>query len=231
MKNDGIMIGREYIKALRRLSSEDLGILMMAVLDTEEGVDPDIDEAEHPIVLSLYEILMASITRVKGISEQNSVNGQQGGRPPKKTEKAPVSEETSEEKPPVFEEKSAGFENEKAHTIPYHTIPYHTIPGQTIPNEPNHDGQSARPTADEVKDWAEAEGLLIDAERFVAYYDDRDWKTGTDPIKDWKKVARKWAQTEHRKPPEKPPDRKPGKYTRWMESQDYGDLISGRAKA
>lgn len=90
-------------------------------------------------------------------------------------------------------------------------------------------GQSARPTPAEVKDWAAAEGLLIDAERFVAYYDDRDWKTGTDPIKDWKKVARKWAQTEHRKQPEKPPDRKPGKYTLWMESQDYGDLISGRA--
>ena len=222
--NDGIMIGREYIRSLRRLSKEDLGILMMAVLDTEEGVNPDIDEAEHPIVLSLYEILMASITRVKGISEQNSVNGQTGGRP-KKTKKPPV----SDEKPPVSEEESTAFEIEKP--IPYHTIPNHTIPGQTIPNEPNHDGQSGRPTADEVKDWAAAEGLLIDAERFVAYYDDRDWKTGTDPIKDWKKVARKWAQTEHRKPPEKPPDRKPGKYTLWMESQDYGDLISGRAKA
>ena len=82
------------------------------------------------------------------------------------------------------------------------------------------------PTVQEVKDYADEEGLVIDAERFVAYYDAKDWKTWNDPIKDWKKVARKWAVTERK---EKPPDKKkPGKYTAWMESKDYSELVGGR---
>lgn len=84
----------------------------------------------------------------------------------------------------------------------------------------------AGPSVREVREYAEEEGLVIDAERFVAYYAAKDWKTGTDPIKDWKKVARKWAVTERK---EKPPDKKkPGKFSAWLESQDYSNLVNGR---
>lgn len=98
----------------------------------------------------------------------------------------------------------------------------------------NHDDMpvqagKAGPSVREVREYAEEEGLVIDAERFVAYYDARDWRTGTDPIKDWKKIARKWAVTE-RKEPAKPPDKpkKTGKYMAWLESQDYSSLVDGR---
>ena len=206
---EGILLAEEYVNSLRQMSKADLGDLMMAILDTEAGEEPDLEDSSA-LVKILYPILHASITRVRGVSEQNSENGKKGGRPAKKTEKAAVSEE-----------KSGAFENEKP-------IPYHTIPNDTIPYHDDMPGKTG-PTVQEVKDYADEEGLVIDAERFVAYYDAKDWKTGTDPIKDWKKVARKWAVTE-RKEPAKPPDKpkKTGKYAAWLESKDYSELVNGR---
>lgn len=210
--NDGIIIGREYIRSLRLMPEADLGRLIMAVLDAEVGEEPDLDDAPTMVQI-IFPILMASITRVRGVSEKNSTNGQKGGRP--KKEKAAVSEE-----------KSGGFEDEKAALSKNEKpIPYHTIPNDTIPNHDDMPGKTG-PTVQEVKDYADEEGLVIDAERFVAYYDAKDWKTGTDPIKDWKKVARKWAVTERK---EKPPDKKkPGKFTTWLESQDCSNLVNVR---
>lgn len=204
--NDGIFLGKEYVKSLRLISKEELGELMMALFDAEEGLEPDLTNCST-MVQVLYSLLQASIGRMRGVSEQNSENGKKGGRPPKKTEKAAVSDE-----------KSGAFENEKP-------SPILSSPNQSYPNHPDMPGKG--PTTEEVQEFAEQEGLVIDAERFVAYYDAKDWKTGTDPIKDWKKVARKWAVTERK---EKPPDKKkPGKFSAaWLESQDYSNLVNGR---
>lgn len=203
---EGIFLGKEYVKSLRLISKEELGELMMALFDAEEGLVPDLTNCST-MVQVLFSLLQASIGRMRGVSEQNSENGKKGGRPPKKTEKAAVSEE-----------KSGAFENEKP-------SPILSSPNQSYPNHPNMPGKG--PTAEEVQAFAEQEGLVIDAERFVAYYDAKDWKTGDTPIRDWKKVAKKWAETEHRE--EKPPDKKkPGKFSAWLESQDYSNLVNGR---
>ncbi len=210
--NDGIFLGQEYVKSLRMISKEELGELMMALFDAEEGLEPDLTNCST-MVQVLYSLLQASIGRMRGASEQNSENGKKGGRPPKKTEKAAV----SDEKAAVSDEKSGAFESEKP-------SPILSSPNQSYPNHPDMPGKG--PTAEEVQEFAAQEGLVIDAERFVAYYAAKDWKTGTDPIKDWKKVARKWAVTERK---EKPPDKKkPGKFSAWLESQDYSNLVNGR---
>ena len=207
--NDGIYLAREYVKSLRLISKEELGELMMALFDAEEGLDPDLTEAST-MVQVLFSLLTASIGRMRGVSEQNSENGKKGGRPKKNADKAAV-----------FEEKSGGFENEKP-------SPILSSPNQSNPNHNGLPGKADRPTVDDVKAWADAEGVSIDAERFVAYYEDKDWMTGDTPIRDWTKVAKKWAVTE-RKAASKPPEpKKPGKYESWLSTVDYGDLVGGK---
>ena len=64
---------------------------------------------------------------------------------------------------------------------------------------PIGDGKKKRPrfeppTSDEVKAYAEAKGLLVDAERFVDYYASNGWRVGRNPMRDWRATVRNWAR-------------------------------------
>lgn len=228
---DSIAFFKSIRPTLDAMNDADVGVVIKALFALDDGEDVDLSGASD-MVRAVFPLIEESTDRLrkKRVSRMRvPANGPQISANDPQTSandtQTPANDTQDYEDEPQTDSKPSRHSHS-------HSQSHNQDHGHGQSHDHSHvDGQSARPTADEVKDWAEAEGLLIDAERFVAYYDDRDWKTGTDPIKDWKKVARKWAQTEHRKPPEKPPDRKPGKYTLWMESQDYGDLISGRAKA
>ncbi len=48
------------------------------------------------------------------------------------------------------------------------------------------------PSVDEVKDYTEKNGLLVDPEVFVNFYEARDWFVGKTAIKKWKPVVKLW---------------------------------------
>lgn len=50
------------------------------------------------------------------------------------------------------------------------------------------------PTVDEVREYCNEQGLTVDAERFVDYYEANGWKVGNQGMKDWKATARNWAR-------------------------------------
>lgn len=52
------------------------------------------------------------------------------------------------------------------------------------------------PTADEVSTYCAAEGIDVNAARFVDYYASKGWKVGNQPMVDWKAAVRRWASSE-----------------------------------
>lgn len=80
---------------------------------------------------------------------------------------------------------------------------------ETSPAESAKGGKTKRPTmqpptADEVRAYAEAQGLAIDAERFVDYYKAQGWKLSNgQAMKDWEATARNWARRDSLRPTEK----------------------------
>ena len=50
------------------------------------------------------------------------------------------------------------------------------------------------PTVQEVRTFVREEGLAIDPEKFVSYYDAVGWRRGKTPITDWRACARSWKQ-------------------------------------
>ena len=51
------------------------------------------------------------------------------------------------------------------------------------------------PTADEVRKYAEAQGLAVDAAKFVDHYAAQGWKINNGlPMKDWRAAVRTWAR-------------------------------------
>jgi hypothetical protein len=62
----------------------------------------------------------------------------------------------------------------------------------------NNDRESAKrfipPTLQEIRTFCQENGLVIDVDRFVDYYQSNGWKVGRNQMKDWKATVRRWAR-------------------------------------
>lgn len=73
---------------------------------------------------------------------------------------------------------------------------------------PSNDGKSdtrgahfTPPSADDVSAYVQAQGYHVNAERFVAFYEQKGWMVGKNHMKDWKAAVRSWEtrwKDEHR---------------------------------
>jgi hypothetical protein len=66
----------------------------------------------------------------------------------------------------------------------------------SIPNpKPLKSGRTAErfipPSVQEVQEYAKTEGLKIDAEGFVNFYESKGWMVGKNKMKDWRAAARR----------------------------------------
>lgn len=75
----------------------------------------------------------------------------------------------------------------------------------TLPsNDGKSDTRGARftpPSADDVSAYVQAHGYHVNAERFVAFYEQKGWMVGKNHMKDWKAAVRSWEtrwKEEHR---------------------------------
>lgn len=209
-RDETVLLFKDLYKTLAAISNEDAGALMKALFAHANGLDPGgLDDS--PIAAALYIGLSDQMDRIEEYR-----NSQAAKR---------IKSEQTETNDNKLEQTETNEEQITSPSPSPSPSPYPYPDPSPMTDSPGKAGPSVR----EVREYAEEEGLVIDAERFVAYYDARDWRTGTDPIKDWKKIARKWAVTE-RKEPAKPPDKpkKTGKYMAWLESKDYSELVNGR---
>lgn len=62
--------------------------------------------------------------------------------------------------------------------------------------EPPKGGRMAPPSVGDVSTFVLENGLQVDAQRFVDYYESVGWMVGKQPMKDWRAVCRRWSGTE-----------------------------------
>lgn len=53
-------------------------------------------------------------------------------------------------------------------------------------------GRFTPPSADDVVAYVKAQGYHVNAERFVAFYEQKGWMVGKNHMKDWKAAVRSW---------------------------------------
>ena len=79
----------------------------------------------------------------------------------------------------------------------------------TLPsNDGKSDTRAARftpPSVDDVSAYVKAQGYHVNAERFVAFYEQKGWMVGKNHMKDWKAAVRSWETRwkDERRPQEK----------------------------
>ena len=49
------------------------------------------------------------------------------------------------------------------------------------------------PTVDEVSEYCQKSGYVVDPQRFVDFYASKGWKVGKESMKDWEAAVRNWA--------------------------------------
>lgn len=57
------------------------------------------------------------------------------------------------------------------------------------------------PTIDEVSEYCQESGYVVDPQRFVDFYASKGWKVGKEPMKDWKAAVRNWANRDKKPNP------------------------------
>ena len=206
MSKGGIVILEENIQSLRKLSKEDLGTLMMAILDSVSGEEPDQTDFSFPVEL-LYPIIQGSVDRMRQTSEIKSAAGKQGGRPEKQTEKQSEKQtEKQSEKPepnhtkPIKENSLTGVKEKPAQPARTHTVP---------------------PTLEEVEEYVRLTGLQMDPAAFYDYFTSNGWKvSGKAAMKDWRAACRNWARNEKSMHP-------PNPFNFTQRGTDYDALVAG----
>ena len=215
---DTIAFFKTMRATIESMSDEDAGALMKALFAHDDGEEPDLS-AKSQIVQVVYPLVTEPLDRLTKIrmskvrvsaNEPQTVRNDTANEPQTK----PDAPQTALDSP------------SHSHSLNHSQNHNHVDDSQA-------EDWPGRPTVKNVQEWADREGVEIDAIKFVTYYERKNWMTGDTPIKDWRAVARAWAKTERQvKVPDKPPDqpKKPGKYESWLATVDYSDLVAGRAK-
>ena len=55
-----------------------------------------------------------------------------------------------------------------------------------------------KPTLEEVREYVASQGIVIDCQAFLDFYESKGWKVGSTPMKDWKAAVRNWARRDRR---------------------------------
>ena len=72
-----------------------------------------------------------------------------------------------------------------------------SIPAAPKPTTRRRTPSMQRPTVWEVENFCRTQGLqLVDAQRFVDYYEANGWKVGRNPMRSWQAAARNWQRRE-----------------------------------
>lgn len=187
-----------YLDSLDTLTDEQFGcVIRSALAYARDGVLPQLEGIE----LLAFSFLRGDIDRAKAnyeaICEVNQANGRKGGRPRKTGETERLSENRT-----VSEKTEHNRKN-----------PYKSNQNKTKQYPPSGEDVRARtreiggsraedgeiyvppvPTADEVRQYCSETGITLDASKFVNHYSAVGWLINGQRIRDWKALARRWAQ-------------------------------------
>lgn len=175
-----------------RLSEEDRRSFVDAVACYGMwGKEPDLAYPLDLVFISIKEDIDNS-------KEARAVGGR-GGRPKKTPSKTPVKTPVKTPlKTPVSENEKPGVKTPvktQSNTSQANTYQSNTGQGGA------HPAPFSPPTREEVEAYAKAEGLDVDAARFVDHYAANGWKVGGHaPMNDWKAAARNWSRRESERP-------------------------------
>lgn len=203
MAKPGVMFYFDIRPCLKRLSTEDKGLLFEAILDyAEHGTEPDFDGA----VGVAWDFIKHGVDRDSDRYGNQVLQKQYAAyvREAKKKTLAPM----------PFDDWKSVSDNERHRLTSADIERYPTTTTTTTPtpattptptstdkiesmaDKPPTRHSFSPPSVDDVREYCKEKGYNVDPERFVDYYISNGWKVGRNPMKDWKSAVRSWNRKE-----------------------------------
>ena len=196
--NDSMVFYRSFYEAIKLLPPK----LRLQAYDTILAYG--IDETEPKELDAYVEMVYTLIKPQIDANSRRRSNGSKGGRPVShndyKTEKPLVIESENHR---LSETETDGYTAGKPNVNVNANV---NDNANDNVNDKESKAKAARfvpPSIADVKNYSDANGLNVDAERFVDFYGSKGWTVGKSPMKDWRAAARNWSKRERGSPVKK----------------------------
>lgn len=186
-----------YRKKLEKLSDQEVGRLVRALLEYGETGETEELTGRESIA---FDFIADDINRAKAAYDERCAKNQR-----------------NIEKRYARQDGTTVYDGIRTNTTVYET--YQTkdktktktkdkTKDVSLPPNGVSDTRAARftpPSADDVSAYVKAHGYHVNAERFVAFYEQKGWMVGKNHMKDWKAAVRSWETRwkDERRPQEK----------------------------
>ena len=165
-------VAEHFLRARESLPYDLLGRLFTAFLDYAYNGRP-FEEALGPVdsgSIQTFRIMKEQIDHRRGVSER-CLTSHREKKAEKERERENEKERTKEKVKDKVKSKGEIKERENGEPLPRFTPP----------------------TPDDIAAYLRKEGLKGNAELIHAYYSARGWRTGPEPMEDWKYAVKAWA--------------------------------------
>lgn len=189
MEKNSFLMYTDWLSMIEELDNEQRGVLFLAIMryqSDEEIPEMKKGSGEKIAFAHFCTQFLKDQEKYNKTVASRSAAGKLGGRP-----KANISDE-KQKKQMLFEESNKNqSEAKKADNdnVNDNDIKENTLKGVK-------EKRFAPPTPEDVREYCREKGLNVDADRFVDFYESKNWYVGKNKMKDWKAAVRNWARSQ-----------------------------------
>lgn len=195
---NSFLLYTEQKEVIDKLSDEQAGQLIKAIYKyANDGEMPELEGLLDIVIIPFKQCIDKNNEKYEEVIKKRSEAGKLGGRP--KGEE--VEKQTKAKKANAFLEKQTKAKKADNDNVNENV----NVNDNDLKDKEKPPTEAERkprafiaPTLDEVlaysKEFEEQSGKGIDCERFIDFYESKNWMVGKNKMKDWKAALRNWAR-------------------------------------
>lgn len=202
MTRDSMVFYRSFFEAVEDLPPEDFKQAVTAIM--RYALDGTADDVKG-VAKSILIMARPQIDK----NNKRYENGTRGGRKPNDNQTITKAE------PKCISPKPNVNVNDNVNDIKENTL-------KSVKEK-----RFAPPTSEDVKEYCREKGLSVDADRFVDFYESKNWYVGKNKMKDWKAAVRNWARSQRQESTAKGTEKPRNRFDNFQQREyDYDALIA-----
>lgn len=210
---ESMVFYQSFAKAIKLMPKDKQLDALWAIIDYGlDGEEPDPETDVYTMMV--FEMAKPQIDS----NVKRKVNGSSGGRP--------KTYGYEDEKPVVIESENHRLSDEKPNVNVNENVNVKENDKKKDTNV-SKEKRFAPPTPENVREYCREKGLSVDADRFVDFYESKNWYVGKNKMKDWKAAVRNWARSQRQESTAKGTEKPRNRFANFQQRDyDYDALIA-----
>ena len=218
MTKNSFLMYTDWGDMIEELDEENRSQLLLAIMRYQSDKElPEMDLGARVAFAQIRTQFRKDEEKYSKTIANRSAAGKLGGRPKK------ASNSEKQKKQMLFDEsKSKQTKTKKADNdnVNDNDLKENTLAGVK-------EKRFAPPTPENVREYCREKGLSVDSDRFVDFYESKNWYVGKNKMKDWKAAVRNWARSQRQESTAKGTEKPRNRFDNFQQREyDYDALIA-----